>query len=294
MPQDPRHPEHQYLDLVKHILENGARRMDRTGTGALSVFGATMRFSLEDNTFPLLTTRRVFYRGVVEELLFFLRGETDSKVLEKKGVRIWEKNGAKQFLQSVGIDREEGDLGPIYGFQWRHFGARYETSASSYEGKGVDQIASAIAAIRANPASRRIVVSAWNPTDLGSMALPPCHVLFQFNVTDGKLSCAMYQRSGDMGLGVPFNIASYSLLTILVAHLTGLQPGEFVHFLGDAHVYLDHVDSLRQQIQRPPRAFPKLFVSPKGPRTEPEHFQYEDFELVGYDPHPAIKMNMSA
>ncbi|WEL37761.1 thymidylate synthase [Encephalitozoon hellem] len=293
MPQEPRHPERQYLDLVKHILESGVKRMDRTGTGTLSVFGATMRFSLEDNTFPLLTTKRVFYKGVVEELLFFLRGQTDSKILEKKGVRIWERNGSKEFLQSLGIDREEGDLGPIYGFQWRHFGAPYETSGSSYEGKGVDQIKDVVDMIRKNPNSRRMVVCAWNPVALGEMALPPCHVLFQFNVMEGKLNCAMYQRSGDVGLGVPFNIASYSLLTIMVAHLTGLQPGEFVHFLGDTHIYLDHVDSLRLQLERVPRPFPKLFVRPKESRERLEDFEYEDFLLVGYDPHPPIKMDMS-
>ncbi|ADM10869.1 thymidylate synthase [Encephalitozoon intestinalis ATCC 50506] len=293
MTQETRHPEHQYLDLIAHILEKGVKRQDRTGTGTLSIFGASMRFSLEDNTFPLLTTKRVFYKGIVEELLFFLRAQTDSAILEKKGVMIWKKNGSKQFLQSMGLDREEGDLGPIYGFQWRHFGAEYQTSSSDYKGQGIDQIRDVIESIKNNPESRRMVVCAWNPLALPKMALPPCHVLFQFNVMDGKLNCAMYQRSGDMGLGVPFNIASYSLLTIIIAHLTGLRPGEFVHFLGDAHVYLDHIDSLRLQLQRTPREFPKLFVNPKGTRVEIEDFEFEDFELVGYNPHPPIQMNMS-
>jgi thymidylate synthase len=294
MVHETRHPEHQYLDLVKHILDNGDRRMDRTGTGTLSVFGATMRFSLDNNTLPLLTTKRVFYKAVVEELLFFLRGDTDSKILERKGVRIWEKNGSKQFLRAQGIDRDEGDLGPIYGFQWRHFGAEYDTAHSDYAGKGIDQLEDVIRRIKANPMCRRLVVSAWNPVAIPQMALPPCHVLFQFYVSDGKLSCALYQRSGDMGLGVPFNIASYSLLTIIVAHLTGLRPGELVHFLGDCHVYLNHVDALREQVARAPRPFPKLYVRPAGARAAVEDFEADDFELVGYDPHPPIKMEMSA
>lgn len=288
-----RHPEHQYLDLVKEVLERGVEKTDRTGTGTLSIFGAMMRYSLGDNTFPLLTTKRVFYKGVVEELLFFLKAETDSKILSKKGVRIWDKNGTKEYLSSVGIDREDGDLGPVYGFQWRHFGAEYKTCHEKYTCQGIDQIRDVVELIKRDPSSRRMVVTAWNPLDIPRMALPPCHLLFNFNVAGGKLNCAMYQRSGDIGLGVPFNIASYSLLTIIVAHLTGLQPGEFVHFIGDCHIYLNHVDALKKQLGRIPRDFPKLIVSPESARVNPEDFQYEDFKLVGYDPHPLIKMDMS-
>lgn len=288
-----KHPEKQYLDMIREVLKNGTRKVDRTGTGTVSMFGTMMKYPLGDNMFPLLTTKKVFYRGVVEELLFFLKGDTDANVLSGKGVRIWDKHGSEEYLRSIGIDREGGDLGPVYGFQWRHFGAEYDTCHSSYEGKGVDQLMDVIETIRRDPSNRRLVVSAWNPNAIPKMALPPCHLMFQFIVEDGRLSCAMYQRSGDIGLGVPFNIASYSLLTIIVAHLTGLHPGEFVHFIGDCHVYLNHVDALRTQLEREPRPFPKLFLRPKGERFRPEDFVYEDFELEGYDPYPPIRIEMS-
>lgn len=287
------HPENQYLEIIKKILKTGKRKNDRTGVGTLSIFGEMMRYSLEDNVFPLITTKRVAYKSIVEELLFFLRGDTDSKILEKNGINIWKKNGERKFLDSVGIDREEGDLGPIYGFQWRHFGAKYKTCHDDYKNQGIDQIKNVIEMIKNNPNDRRMLVCSWNPLDISKMVLPPCHLLFQFNVNDGKLNCCMYQRSCDMGLGVPFNIGSYSLLTIMIAHITDLCPGEFIHFMGDCHVYINHVDALKEQVSRIPRKFPKIFVNPKDKRSNLEDFKYEDFELVGYEPWPTIKMDLN-
>jgi len=243
--------------------------------------------------FPLLTTKRVFWRGVVEELLWFIKGSTNGKELSEKGVKIWEANGSKEFLEKQGItDREEGDLGPVYGFQWRHSGAKYKDMHADYTGKGIDQLADVINTIKNNPASRRIIMCAWNPTDLKAMALPPCHCLAQFYVANGELSCQLYQRSADMGLGVPFNVASYALLTVMVAQVTGLKPGEFIHTLGDAHVYLNHIEPLKEQLRREPRDFPKLVIKRPEIRDINE-FEYEDFELVGYKPHPRIVMNMA-
>jgi thymidylate synthase len=215
--------ERQYLDLIRNILDHGRTKGNRTGVGTRSVFGAQMRFSLR-NSFPLLTTKRVFWRGVVEELLWFIRGSTNARELSDKNVKIWDANGSRQFLDSLGLeDREEGDLGPVYGFQWRHFGAKYEDMHKDYTGLGVDQLAEVIRKIKTYPDDRRIIMSSWNPTDLPLMALPPCHTLCQFYVSDGELSCQMYQRSADMGLGVPFNIASYSLLTCMIAHVCDLM-----------------------------------------------------------------------
>lgn len=286
--------EQQYLDLIKMILEKGAVRSDRTGTGTIGLFGHQMRFSLKDNQFPLLTTKRVFWRGVVEELLWFIRGDTNSKHLAEKGVHIWDGNGSRQFLDGRGLHhREEGDLGPVYGFQWRHFGAQYETMHTDYEGKGVDQLKQVIETIRTNPYDRRIILSAWNPVDLPQMALPPCHMFCQFYVHNGQLDCQMYQRSCDVGLGLPFNIASYALLTVMIARVTGLQPGEFIHCIGDVHIYLDHVEPLRQQLERTPRAPPKLIIRDSAPRDTIDGFCLEDFELVGYQPYEAIKMKMA-
>jgi len=284
--------EHQYLNLVRDILEHGVQRSDRTGVGTISKFGAQMRFSLRDGSFPLLTTKRVFWRGVAEELLWFVKGDTNAKNLSSKDVNIWEANGGRKFLDSRGLtDREEGDLGPVYGFQWRHFGAEYETMHSDYTGKGVDQLQECITTIKNNPTDRRIVMTAWNPTALPKMALPPCHMFCQFYVANGELSCLMYQRSCDMGLGVPFNIASYALLTCLIAHVCDLKPGEFIHSLGDAHVYLNHVNALNEQLKREPRAFPKLVIKPDT--KDIEKFQFGDFELIDYHPHPHLKMEMA-
>lgn len=286
------HDEYQYLDLLSKVILEGNRRMERTGVGALSLFGRTMRFDLTGGVVPVFTTKRVFWRGVVEELLWFLRGSTDANALAAKGVRIWDANGSKEFLESRGLGhRETGDLGPVYGFQWRHFGAEYGTMRDDYTGQGVDQIAELVRAIKEDPASRRMVVSAWNPAALDKMALPPCHMFAQFFVAKGKLSCAMYQRSADMGLGVPFNVASYSLLTHILAHCTGLEAGTFTHVIGDCHVYLNHVQPLRKQLERNPRAFPRVVLDP-GQRSV-DDIEASHIELKGYTPHPGIKMEMA-
>eukprot|EP00760_Papus_ankaliazontas_P022921 PhM_4_TR19075/c0_g1_i1/m.716/K13998/DHFR-TS; dihydrofolate reductase / thymidylate synthase len=284
--------ERQYLDLVRRILQSGVTKSDRTGVGTRSIFGNQMRFDLSGGRFPLLTTKRVFWRGVCEELLWFIRGDTNAKHLQDKDIHIWDGNASREYLDSIGLGhREVGDLGPVYGFQWRHYAAQYETCHSDYEGKGVDQLNNVIETLRKNPNDRRIIMSAWNPPALTDMALPPCHVMCQFYVAEGKLSCMMYQRSCDMGLGVPFNIASYALLTILIARATGLKPGEFIHTLGDTHVYLNHQDPLVQQLERDPRPFPYLHV--KQDRATLEEYQFEDFELLDYHPYPTIKMEMA-
>jgi len=286
------HEELQYLNLIKKIIETGNLRGDRTGTGTLSVFGAQMRFSLRDGIFPLLTTKKVFYRGIAEELFWFIRGSTSAKELQDKNVRIWDGNSSREFLDSIGlVDREVGDLGPVYGFQWRHFGAEYTNMHADYSGQGVDQLKEVINRIKNKPNDRRIIMCAWNPADLDKMALPPCHCLVQFYVANGELSCQLYQRSADMGLGVPFNIASYALLTIMIAHVTGLVPGDFVHTLGDAHVYNNHVEALKIQLDREPKDFPKIVIKRKVEKIE--DFNIDDFEIVGYAPHPKIAMDMA-
>lgn len=286
----PVHEEHQYLDLVRRILDTGIRKGDRTGTGTLSLFGAQMRFSLRDS-FPLLTTKRVFWRGVAEELFWFIHGSTDANKLKEKDIHIWDGNSSREFLDSRGFTaRQVGDLGPVYGFQWRHFGAEYKDMGTDYKGKGVDQLKQVIDTIKRNPNDRRMLMSAWNPAAVHEMALPPCHLLAQFYVANGELSCQMYQRSCDMGLGVPFNIASYALLTCLIAKVTGLKAGEFVHTLGDAHVYLNHTDALREQLQREPRRFPQLEIRHK---ENIEDFCFDDLKLIGYNPHKSIVMKMA-
>ncbi|XP_010215905.1 PREDICTED: thymidylate synthase [Tinamus guttatus] len=242
--------------------------------------------------FPLLTTKRVFWKGVLEELLWFIKGSTNAKELSAKGVKIWDANGSREFLDKQGFcNREEGDLGPVYGFQWRHFGAEYKDMHTDYSNQGVDQLQKVIEMIRNNPDDRRIIMCAWNPKDISLMALPPCHALCQFYVVNGELSCQLYQRSGDMGLGVPFNIASYSLLTYMIAHVTGLKPGEFIHTLGDAHIYLNHVEPLKVQLQREPRPFPKLRILREI--EDISDFKAEDFQIEDYNPHPPIKMEMA-
>jgi thymidylate synthase len=257
-----------YHDLLETLLTTGTRKNDRTGTGTLSLFGYQMRFDLEKG-FPLLTTKKLHTRSIIHELLWFLKGETNIASLKENGVTIWD-----EWADTA------GELGPIYGHQWRQFGAQEGTP-------GVDQIADVVARIQADPDSRRLVVSAWNPVDLPRMALPPCHTLFQFYVSEGRLSCQLYQRSADAFLGVPFNIASYALLTHMVAHVCDLGVGTFVHTLGDAHLYLNHVEQAQLQLTREPRALPTLRFS----RAVPDIFSfcYEDFCLEGYDPHPAIK-----
>ena len=290
------HDELNYLNQIREILARGTVRKDRTGTGTISIFGMQSRYNLRGGIVPLLTTKRVFWRGVLEELLWFCRGETNSKTLSERGVKIWDANGSRAFLDSMGFyNRPEGDLGPVYGFQWRHFGADYEGTDADYSDRGVDQLAQVIEQIRKEPDSRRIILCAWNAKDLPKMALPPCHTLCQFYVSNGELSCQLYQRSGDMGLGVPFNIASYSLLTHMLAHVTGLKPGDFVHTLGDAHVYQNHIEALNTQLERQPRPFPRIrFGRPDGKFIEDiEDFTAESIHLDGYNPWPAIKMEMA-
>jgi thymidylate synthase (EC 2.1.1.45) len=257
----------QYLDLCRHVLEHGKKRADRTGTGTISTFGYQMRINLEEG-FPLLTTKKVHLKSIIYELLWFLKGDTNVRYLQEHGVRIWNEWAD-----------ENGDLGPIYGAQWRSWQGR--------DGKTIDQISRVIEEIRKNPTSRRLIVSAWNVAELDKMALPPCHTLFQFYVDDGKLSCQLYQRSGDVFLGVPFNIASYALLTMMIAHVTGLKPGEFIHTFGDVHIYLNHVEQVKLQLTRTPRKLPTMKLNPDVKNIF--DFRYEDFILENYDPYPPIK-----
>jgi thymidylate synthase len=269
----PRHKRamRQYLELMEHVLADGVEKRDRTGVGTISIFGHQMRFDLGTG-FPLLTTKKLHVKSIVYELLWFLRGDTNIKFLHEHGVHIWDEWAD-----------EKGDLGPVYGQQWRSWPAP--------DGKTIDQIGSVLAQIRRNPDSRRLIVSAWNPAEVDKMALPPCHCLFQFYVARGKLSCQLYQRSADIFLGVPFNIASYALLTMMVAQATGLEPGEFIHTFGDAHLYLNHVEQARLQLSRAPR---KLSVMRLNPQVKDLFaFRYEDFTLEGYEPHPHIKAEVA-
>ncbi|KAL0017127.1 hypothetical protein SO802_004196 [Lithocarpus litseifolius] len=286
-----RHDEYMYLKLLDEIISSGTQKDDRTGTGTLSKFGCQMRFNLR-RSFPLLTTKRVFWRGVVEELLWFISGSTNAKVLQEKGVNIWNGNASRDYLDRIGLsDREEGDLGPIYGFQWRHFGASYTNMHADYTGQGFDQLSDVIDKIKNRPDDRRIILSAWNPSDLNLMALPPCHMFAQFYVANGELSCQMYQRSADMGLGVPFNVASYALLTYMIAQVCGLSPGDFIHIIGDAHVYKTHIMPLKEQLQKLPKPFPILKIDPE--KKDIDSFVAADFELIGYNPHQKLEMNMA-
>ena len=264
------HPERQYLALLADILENGVQRGDRTGTGTLGVFGRQIRFDLAKG-FPVLTTKKLHLRSIFIELLWFLKGDTNIAYLKDNGVRIWDEWAD-----------ENGDLGPVYGKQWR--------SWATPDGRVIDQISNLVEGLKTNPNSRRHIVTAWNPADVDDMALPPCHCLFQFFVADGKLSCQLYQRSADVFLGVPFNIASYALLTLMVAKVVGLEPGEFVHTFGDAHLYLNHLDQAREQLTREPYPFPTLTIADKRDLFA---FAYEDFTLEGYQAHPHIKAEVS-
>ena len=257
----------QYHQLLRLVLEQGRFKSDRTGTGTYSVFGAQTRFDLAHG-FPLITTKKVHLKSIILELLWFLAGDTNVRWLQERGVSIWDEWADAN-----------GDLGPVYGYQWRHW--------RTPEGREIDQIRQLIEQIRNTPDSRRHIVTAWNPADVGRMALPPCHALFQFYVAEGRLSCQLYQRSADLFLGVPFNIASYALLTLMVAQVCGLRPGEFVLTLGDAHLYLNHLDQAREQLSRAPRASPRILLNPQV--DDIFGFRYEDFTLQGYDPHPAIK-----
>jgi len=285
------HEEYQYLELIRKISEEGIPSDDRTGVGTVSLFGTSMRFDLRQS-FPLLTTKRVFWRGLLEELLWFIRGDTNANHLSEQGIKIWDGNGSREFLDKRGLGhREVGDLGPVYGFQWRHFGAKYVDMHTDYTGQGVDQLAECIRKIKEDPSDRRILLSAWNPADLSLMALPPCHMFCQFYVANGELSCLMYQRSADMGLGVPFNIASYSLLTCMMAQVCGLKPGEFIHNMGNTHVYKNHIEPLKTQLERTPRPFPVLKMNPDV--KDIDGFKASDFELIGYQPHGKIAMDMA-
>lgn len=261
----------QYLDLLDHVLKNGIGKKDRTGTGTISVFGYQMRFNLEDG-FPLLTTKKLHHKSIIYELLWFISGDTNVKYLNDNGVRIWNEWADK-----------DGNLGPVYGCQWRSWPAA--------NGTKIDQLTNVIDSIRKSPYSRRHIVSAWNVGDLEKMALPPCHLMFQFYVAGGKLSCLLYQRSADIFLGVPFNVASYSLLTMMIAQVTGLKPGEFVHVLGDAHIYLNHIDQCKLQLTREPFPLPKMIINPEV--SDILKFRYEDFTLTDYVAHPHIKGDIS-
>ena len=260
-----------YLDLLQHVLDHGALKTDRTGTGTRSVFGYQKRFNLADG-FPLVTTKKCHWRSVVYELLWFLRGDTNIRYLKENGVSIWDEWAD-----------DNGDLGPVYGYQWR--------SWPTPDGGHIDQIAKVVDMIKHNPDSRRLIVSAWNPALVDQMALPPCHALFQFYVADGRLSCQLYQRSADIFLGVPFNIASYALLTVMMAQVCGLQPGEFVHTLGDAHLYSNHIDQAKLQLSREPRVLPTVKLNPEV--KDLFAFEFEDIVLEGYEPHPHIKAEVA-
>lgn len=336
-----RHEEYQYLDLVRDILDDGEHRPDRTGTGTYSLFAPRpLKFCLNRDgapVLPLLTTKRVFTKAVIAELLWFIQGNTSSLALSEAGVRIWDGNGSREFLDSVGLGhRAVGDLGPVYGFQWRHFGAEYVDAGTDYTGQGVDQLAEVVRKLKTSPYDRRIILSAWNPADLTKMALPPCHMFAQFYVSypgqgkqrrrrrqqqggqpdegqeeeeqaetekqtndtkdgekpKGHLHCQLYQRSCDMGLGVPFNIASYALLTHMIAHVCELVPGSLTHVMGDAHVYCDHVDALETQLEREPRDFPLLEIAREAGGSI-DGWKAEEFVIKGYDPHRSIAMKMS-
>jgi thymidylate synthase len=257
----------QYLDLMELVLSRGVEKRDRTGTGTLSVFGHQMRFALDEG-FPLITTKKLHLKSIIYELLWFLAGDTNVKYLREHGVRIWDEWAD-----------ERGELGPVYGQQWRSWPAQ--------DGKTIDQIGNVVAMIRRNPDSRRLIVTAWNPAEVDKMALPPCHCLFQFYVAEGKLSCQLYQRSADVFLGVPFNIASYALLTQMMAQVTGHRPGDFIHTLGDAHLYLNHLEQARLQLSRAPKRLPTMRLNPAV--KDIFAFRYEDFSIDNYDPHPHIK-----
>jgi thymidylate synthase len=261
----------QYIDLLSHVMEHGTEKKDRTGTGTISTFGYQMRFDLSEG-FPVMTTKKLHLKSIIHELLWFLSGSTNIKYLQENGVKIWNEWADAN-----------GNLGPVYGYQWR--------SWPSPDGRHIDQISAVVRSLKENPDSRRHIVNAWNVGEIERMALPPCHILFQFYVAGGRLSCQLYQRSADIFLGVPFNIASYALLTLMMAQVTGYKPGEFIHTLGDAHIYLNHMEQVRLQLTREPRPLPEMNINPEV--TDILSFKYGDFTLTGYDPHPAIKGDIS-
>lgn len=287
------HDENQYISLIEDILEEGILEKTRNGY-AKSIFGSAMHFSLENNTIPLITTKKLAWKTCLRELLWFISGKTDNEILQKKNVKIWNSNASREFLDSQGLNNlDENDLGPVYGHQWRFFNANYKDCKTDYTNCGIDQLANIIKVLKdpEQRSSRRIILSSWNPCQLKEMALPPCHVLMQFNVSEDKfLSCSLYQRSGDVGLGVPFNIASYCFLTHLLGKHCGLEPKEFVYYLGNSHIYDDHLEILKEQILRKPLDFPKLNI--KNIYDEIEDYKEEDFEILNYNYHEKIKMEM--
>ena len=287
------HEEFQYINLIKDVINYGSYESGRNGKTKM-IFGTVMEFTLENNIIPILTTKRVAHKTCLRELLWFIKGSTNNKELQDQGVTIWNGNGSRDFLDSVGlVNYNENDLGPIYGFQWRHFNAEYHGCSGDYKNQGIDQLAYVINCLK-DPdkrTSRRLIISAWNPCQINKMALPPCHVLMQFNIRDGKyLSCSLYQRSGDIGLGVPFNISSYSFLTHLLAFHCGLEADKFIYNLGNAHIYEDHLNVLQEQIEREPYVFPTINISNK--RDNIEDYIVDDFIINNYKSHEKIKMEM--
>lgn len=285
--------EAQYLNLIKHILKNGTKEVGRNGTTYTSI-GHSMRFSLNNNEIPIMTTKRLAWKTCLKELLWFMNGKTSNTLLKNQNVKIWNGNATREFLDSRGLHHlKEDDLGPVYGHQWRFFNAKYNDCNTDYTNKGVDQLGGIIKSLKDENerSSRRLIMSAWNPQQINEMALPPCHVMCQFHVINNKsLSCTMYQRSGDVGLGVPFNIASYSFLTHLLAHHCGLEAKEFIHFIGNAHIYDDHVDSLKKQIERKPYSQPTLLI--KNKHADIEDYSMDDFQVSDYVSYKKIKMDM--
>lgn len=299
--EDKNHEEYQYLNLIRNIIEHGDKREGRNGT-TLSIFGTQMRFSLRDGVIPFLTTKKLAWKTCLRELLWFIRGQTDNRVLKAQKVRIWNGNGSKEFLESRGLDYEEDDLGPVYGFQWRNFNGTYN-SREDFQSDGIDQLKNIIRSLKGEHEgddrlegkySRRLILTAWNPCQIDKMALPPCHMFCQFYVNSkNELSCSMYQRSGDVGLGVPFNIASYSLLTYILAHHCGLKTGEFIHTIGDAHIYDDHIGPLLEQIKREPYPFPRIHIrDTQAGMMNINNYTEDDIEITGYRFHDKVTMKM--
>jgi dihydrofolate reductase/thymidylate synthase len=289
---DKQHDELNYLNTLRDVISNAKERDDRTGNGTISHFGCHARYDLS-KSFPLLTTKRVYWKGIVEELLWFLKGDTNAQNLIDKNVHIWDLNTTREFLDNAGLTHlKERDGGPIYGFNFRHFGASYVDCDTNYEGQGVDQVKEVLRMIKEDPHSRRIIINLWNPSDLKKVCLPACHTLYQFYVDGDNLSCSLYQRSGDLGLGVPFNIASASLMTHIFAHLSGKKAYELVHTIGDAHIYKNHITAIEEQLTRPPTPFPVLKITDRD-QKEVEDYVYDDFVIMGYEPLPTIKMDMA-
>ena len=292
---DVKHDEYQYLNVLKTVMDTGEIKPDdRTGVGTKSIFGAKMVFDLRDYV-PILTTKRIFYDLIIKELLFFISGKTDTKILSSQGVKIWDANTKREKLQSLGLKWNEGDMGPGYSHQWRHWGAEYTGCEVDYTDKGIDQLQNLIDGIRKDPHSRRHILTAWNPLQLSQMALPPCHLLAQFNVSGDRkwLDCQLIQRSGDMFLGVPFNITSYALLTAMIAHITGLHPRTLIHIIGDTHIYNNHGEQVRRQLARHPRPFPKLSFREASRIHEIDDFTFNSFIIEGYSSWPAITAEMA-